>query len=210
MALVDQNALSAQDAFQTRVLMALLNYVQATVMAETANEVQSVAITSGTPASGAFILSGGPLLTAQVTVAFNDTAGSLQAKIQAALDNGQTCQCLGGPLPGSAIGVTFTGNLGDSPQNLMATSGSTLNAGTPGCTRTTAGVAAVRHANRLNQAARILESPEKYKVRFAQMVTTDSTVMSDYTGGGSAQTAVTDAHIASAVAAVYNAFLGSI
>lgn len=209
MALVDQNTLSAQDAFQVRVMMALLNYSQGTVLAETASEVQSVAITSGTPASGAFILSAGPLGTNQVTVVFNETAASLQAKIQALLDTGALCQCLGGPLPGTAISVTFLGTLANLPQILMTTSGSTLSAGTAGCTRTTAGVGAQRHAERVNLASRIMESPEKYKVRFAQMVTTDATVMSDYTGGGSLQTAVTDAHIATAVAAVFNSFLGA-
>lgn len=209
MPLVDQNALSASDAFQTRVMMALLNYVQATVLAETTNEVQSVSIGGGTPSSGAFILSGGPLLTNQVTVVFNDNAASVQAKVQSQLQSGEACQCLGGPLPGTPISVTFLGALGDLPQVLMTQSGSTLNAGTPAVTRTTAGVGAPRHKERLIQAGRILESPEKYKVRYAQMVTTDATVMSDYTGGGGNQSSVTDAHIATAVAAVYNSFLGS-
>jgi len=209
MALVDQNTLSAQDAFQVRVMMALLNYVQGTVLAETTNEVQAVSIGGGTPASGAFVLSGGPLLANQVTVAFNDTAPGLQAKITAQLAEGATCQCLGGPLPGTPISATFTGTLADLPQVLMAASGSTLNAGTPAVTRTTAGVGAFRHAERLNLGSRVLESPEKYKVRFAQAVTTDAAVMAAFAGGGNQQAAVTDAHIATAVAAVYNSFLGA-
>lgn len=209
MALVDQNSLSATEAFQVRVMMAVVNYCQGTVLAEATNEVQSVSIGGGTPSSGAFILSAGPLLSNQVTVVFNDTAAGVQAKIQAVLGTGETCICLGGPLPGSPISVTFTGSLAYLPQVLMTQSGSTLNVGTPAVARTTAGVGAFRHSDRLKLAGLILESPEKYKLRFTQMVTTDTTVMSDYTGGGNLQTAVTDAHIATAVGNVYNSFLGA-
>jgi NADPH:quinone reductase-like Zn-dependent oxidoreductase len=208
MALTDQAALAGDATFQGRVLYALLNYVSGTVLAEAASEVQSLAITGGTPASGAFVLSGGPLLS-QVTVVFNETAGSLQAKMLAAMDAGTGCVCLGGPLPGAPVTITFTGSLADSPQGLMATSGSTLSVGAAAVTRTTTGVGALKHADRVNLGSRVIRAPESYRGAFAQMVTTNATVMADYTGGGNAQAAVTDAHIATAVAAVFNAFLGA-
>lgn len=207
MALKDQADLAADATFQTRVLYALLNYVTGTVLAETANEVQSLAVTGGTPVSGNFFVSGGPLL-APINPVFNETAGALRAKILAAVDAGADCVCLGGPLPGTPITITFTGSLADSPQGLMAVGASTLSTGTAAVTRTTAGVGAIKHADRLSLASRILAGPERYRGAFAEMVTTSAAVMTD-AGSPANQANVTDAHIAAAVAAVFNAFLGA-
>lgn len=207
MALLDQDTLAADPVFQKRVLFSLLNYVTGTVLGETTNEVQSLAITGGTPVSGNFFVSGGPLVQT-INPVFNETAGGLQAKIEAALDVGGRAVCTGGPLPGTAIAINFGGTLGNSPQGLMAVGASTLSAGTAAVTRTAAGVAAVRNAERRQLAARVIAGPPAFAGPFVQMVTTNATVMSAYTGGSNQQTAVSDAQINAAVAAVFNAFLG--
>lgn len=208
MALKDQDDLASDSIFQKRVLFSLLNYIANTVLAETTSEVQTVGITAGTPTAGAFVLSGGPLVN-QVTIVFNESAGTLQPKLEAAMDPGAVAVCLGGPLPGTPISVTFQGNLADKPQGTMAASGSTMTpAGTPGVTRTTPGVAAPKNKERKALGLQVIRSPESYRGSFVQMVTTNAAVMSA-AGSPANQTNVSDAQINAAVAAVYNAFLGA-
>jgi hypothetical protein len=91
----------------------------------------------------------------------------------------------------------------------MAVGSSTLApAGTAAVTRTTAGVGAMRHAERLSLASRVLAAPESYRGPFVQMVTTNAAVMTA-AGSPAVQANVTDGQINTAVAAVFNAFLGA-
>ncbi len=79
------------------------------------NSVQSVAIT-GTPAGGTFILT--PNGTATGTIAYNAAYSAVQSAIDSAIGAGKTL-CAGGPLPGTAVSVTFIGSLAGQAIPLM-------------------------------------------------------------------------------------------
>jgi hypothetical protein len=82
-----------------------------------ANEVQSLTI-SGTPTGGTFTLTFGGQTT--TPIAFNATAAAVQTALAALSSIGSgNITCSGGPLPGSAITVTFNGLLANQPQSLM-------------------------------------------------------------------------------------------
>lgn len=84
------------------------------------NEVQSVSIT-GSPAGGTFTLSFRGRTTA--TIAYNATAAAVQSALELLDTIGPgNVTCTGGPLPGSAVTVTFRGSLGgvDVPQMTTA------------------------------------------------------------------------------------------
>jgi hypothetical protein len=208
MALKDQYDLSSSVAFQQRVQASLVSYCLNTINAEVTNDQQTVTVT-GSPTGGSFALSGGPL-TSSITPVWNDTAQTLAAKIAVALAAGASVVCTGGPFPGTGIVCTWTGALGNSPQNVVALGTNLLTGGSsPSVTiaHTTVGVAAVNHAARAAFSSKVLFSPAAYGVLMACSVATDTTVQSDYTGGGSNQASVTDAHINAAVAAQVNSFI---
>lgn len=85
------------------------------------NEVQSVTITGG-PTGGTFTLTFNAQTTA--AIAFDATAAAVQSALQALSSVGAgNVTTSGGPLPGTAVSVTFVGALGlqDVPQ-MTATS----------------------------------------------------------------------------------------
>jgi hypothetical protein len=210
MALIDEFNLSADAVFQHRVLQAFLSYALQTVAAEVTNDQQTIAITGG-PTGGSFTLGGGPL-TGAVAPAWNVTAQGLASALAAQLAAGNTCVCTGGPLPGTGILVTWTGGLAFSPQNILTLNANNLTGGSSPnvtITHTTIGVAAVNHTLRATLAKQLLASPSSY-LYLAANIATDATVIADYTGGGSVQSAVTDAHINAAVASQFNAIAGAI
>jgi hypothetical protein len=103
----------------------------------TGNEVQSVTIT-GTPTGGTFTLT----YSGQTTsgIAYNATAATVQAALEA-LSNIAVgdVSVTGGPGPGTAFIVEFTGTLGNTNVAAMTASGASLTGGsTPGVTIATA------------------------------------------------------------------------
>jgi hypothetical protein len=91
------------------------------------NDVQTVTIT-GSPTGGSVSLGSGPLQNS-VSLAYNYTAAQVQTSVQAQLAAGATCTVTGGPLPGTAVAIQFTGNLAAKPQTVMSIS-NTLTGGT--------------------------------------------------------------------------------
>ncbi|SRR5579884_735727 len=93
------------------------------------DEIQSISI-SGGPTGGTFTLTFGGQTTS--TIAYNASAATVQAALNALSSigaNGVTCS--GGPLPGTAITVEFTGSgLKDSNQALITANSSGLTGGT--------------------------------------------------------------------------------
>ena len=198
--------LSTEVAFQQRVQAALVTYCLSTVNQEVTNDQQTVTVT-GSPTGGSFVLSGGPLLSA-ITPVWNDTAQGLAAKIAVQLAAGAAVVCTGGPFPGSGVLCTWTGNLANSSQNVLALGTNLLTGGVaPSVTisHTTVGVAAVNHSDRAALASKVLLSPSSYGVLFTAAVATDATVQADYVTNH-LSTDVTDTHINSAVASFYNFF----
>ena len=57
------------------------------------------------------------------------------------------------------------------------------------------------------KATAILQNLSGYVQQYVWTIAADTTVQSDFTGGGSVQTAVTDAHIATAVASIFNPYI---
>lgn len=114
----------------------------AMVTSASASEVQSLS-TTGTPTTASFQL----VFNGQVTstVLSNPTAAQVQAALQALPNIGAgNVVCTGGPLPGSAITITFTGQLANLPQPIITITNATFVGGTSptvGVTRTTLGVA---------------------------------------------------------------------
>ena len=107
-----------------------------------ANEVQTVTIT-GTPTGGVFTLTYEGETTDDI--AFNATAAAVQSALEA-LSNIEVGDvvCAGGPLPGSAVTVTFQGTLGGRDITLMTADDSGLTGGTSpavAVTETTPGAA---------------------------------------------------------------------
>lgn len=101
-------------------------------------EVQSLICTGAS--SGAFLLSldGGD----SDGIVYNSTAANCQTRLAANANIGVgNVTCSGGPLPNTAITITFAGNRGFGPQGLLtlAPISNTVVGGTPVVTRTTAG-----------------------------------------------------------------------
>lgn len=95
-----------------------------------ANAVQTVTIT-GTPTGGTFTLTYAGQTTAPI--AFNASAAVVLNAL-VALPNIATAVNVatgGGALPGSAVTVTFQGELGNQPQPVMTANGAGLTGGTP-------------------------------------------------------------------------------
>lgn len=207
MALLDQATLGNDSIFQSRVRASLVGYVQNTVLAEASNDQQTLTMT-GSPTGGSFTLANGPL-NAAVAPAWNDSAQQVQARLKAALTDGDDVICTGGPFPGSVVTVIWVGNLSYAPQPKLSLSANGLTGGSSPTVAIgqSAGVAVFNHAARVLLGKQILQTINDYVPRFASMVATDGTVQADYTGGGNNQSAVTDAHINSAVALAYALFL---
>ena len=92
-----------------------------------AAEVQTLTIT-GTPTGGSFPLSFG---NSCISSPYNTNASSLQTLIQGMASIGAgNLNCSGGPLPGTAITMTFAGALNSGQQPIMATSAASLTGGT--------------------------------------------------------------------------------
>lgn len=103
------------------------------------NEVQSLAVT-GTPTGGSFTVT---YLGTPVTVAYNSSAAALQTSLEGVFGAGNVT-AIGGPLPGDAITITFTGSYGAQNVALPTVSSSGLTGGTDpaaAVTTTTAGEA---------------------------------------------------------------------
>ena len=106
-----------------------------------ANEVQSVSI-SGSPTGGTFTLTFEGQTTAGI--AYNATAAAVQSALEA-LSNIAVgdVSCTVGPLPGTAVTVTFTGDLGLSNRTEMTANSAGLTGGsspTASVTTTTGGI----------------------------------------------------------------------
>jgi hypothetical protein len=104
--------------------------------------VQTLSVT-GTPTGGGFALSFGGQTTGSIP--FNATAAAVQTALTALGGIGAgNVVCAGGPLPGTAVTITFAGSLAVGPQPLIAVAANTLTGGTtpaPAIANTTAGVA---------------------------------------------------------------------
>jgi len=92
------------------------------------NEVQTITIT-GTPTGGTFTLTYDGQTTA--AIAYNAAAAAVQSALEALsnIDSGDVA-CAGGPLPGSAVTVTFQNSLGGQNVDLLTANGAALTGGT--------------------------------------------------------------------------------
>jgi hypothetical protein len=104
------------------------------------NETQRIAI-SGSPTGGSFTCTFSGQTTA--SIAYSATAAEVQAALEllSNIDVGEVA-CAGGPLPGTAITVTFQNGLGGTNQPQMTTTDALTGGSTPASavTTTTAGV----------------------------------------------------------------------
>lgn len=102
--------------------------------AASSNEQQTVAI-SGAPTGGSFTLSYGGQTTA--AIAYNATASQVISALEALSSAGAgNVTGTGGPLPGTAVVVTFTSRLGSADVALMTASSSLTGGTTPAVTVT--------------------------------------------------------------------------
>jgi hypothetical protein len=91
------------------------------------NEVQAVTVT-GTPTGGTYTLTYSAQETANIP--YNATASQVQAALEALSNIGVgDVVCSGGPHPGTAINVTFTGALGAQDITQMTADGTSLTGG---------------------------------------------------------------------------------
>ena len=96
------------------------------------NEIQDLSIESGTPTTGTFKLTFDDNSTTQTTGAlqWNSTAADITTALDG-LSNIDSVTCTGGPLPGTAIRIEWTGDAVDKTDyDLMTVSDSTLDVGT--------------------------------------------------------------------------------
>lgn len=131
-----RNATSRGYKVDANLLLALALPV-ALITATSVNAVVTFSITSGSPTSGEtqYTWYGKTL-----RVAWNETAATLNTKLREILGVGNYAVS-GGALPGTALTVTLTGNLaGLSVQSPAQVGSTTLSAGTPSATVTTAAV----------------------------------------------------------------------
>jgi hypothetical protein len=144
---------------------------------------------------------------ATASIPFNATAADVEAIIEAIIGSGN-CVCTGGPLPGTGVLVTFCGTLAGTPQRLLTLPTNALTGGgSPTIVHTTPGVSFPNHTKRFALSTRMTQTPPSAQQYL--MVATDSAVLTDYGAGGvNGQAAITDAHIANAVFANWNAFAG--
>lgn len=122
------------------------------------NEVQSIAI-SGSPTGGTFTLTYDGQTTG--AIAYNASAAAVQAALEAIsnIDSGDVA-CSGGPLPGTAVTVTFQNKLGGKNVSLLTANSSGLTGGsTPTVTPSTT-TAGVRGTYRTAQNGAILAAKD--------------------------------------------------
>ena len=96
------------------------------------NEIQDLSIESGTPTTGTFKLAFDDGSSSQTTGAlqWNSTAADIKTALDG-LSNIDSVTCTGGPLPGTAIRIEWTGDDVDKTDyDLMTVSDDTLDAGT--------------------------------------------------------------------------------
>jgi hypothetical protein len=92
------------------------------------NEVQTLTIT-GTPTAGTFKLAFKSVISANI--AYNATAAAVQAALEALSTIGSgNVLCAGGPLPTTAVTITFQGLLAGSNQPLITVSSAAFTGGT--------------------------------------------------------------------------------
>jgi hypothetical protein len=209
MGLADTYNLAQNAGFIQRVLAAIV-HAALNVATEIANEVQALQIT-GNPTGGTFTLT----LNGQTTapLAFNATAGQVQAALQALSGVGSNnVVCAGGPLP-NQVAITFAGTLGGCPQNLLSHADSLTGGSAPVAvvSRTTTGVAVPAHSQRQALASRILNNPLGYAQLMAPGVADSATVQADFPGPSYAQsggvtTAQADADIQNQINAIFAAY----
>jgi hypothetical protein len=93
-----------------------------------ANDAQTLSI-SGSPTGGSFTLAFGAQTTAAIP--FNATAAQVQTALAALSNIGAgNVACAGGPLPGTAVTVTFQGTLGFAAQAVITVPANNLTGGT--------------------------------------------------------------------------------
>jgi hypothetical protein len=148
--------------------------------------------------------------TPAVVVPWNCTAAQLQTILStnvASIGSGNVV-CTGGPLPGTAITITFIGTLGGQPLNLMTISANSLTpSGTPAVARTTAGSAVYNDESRTMLASSVIKGQVNIQP-YVLSVASDSTVQSQYLSVGPPmnQINVQDAAIVAAVQNQWNAW----
>lgn len=109
--------------------------LQAQTMGGVTSEVQSVAIT-GTPTGGTFTLTFAGYTTAAIQ--YNASAAAVQAALEALPNIGtDNVTCTGGPLPGTAVAVTFKGYLAGADVAQMTATASLTGGTTPAVTVST-------------------------------------------------------------------------
>lgn len=180
MALIDTYLLSIDPVFRQRVQAAFVHAAVA-VSTEVTNEVQTLSITGG-PTGGTFTLTFAGQTTA--TIAFNATAATVQAALATLSSTASgTIVCTGGPLPGTAVVVTFSGGLGNQALNLITIGTNSLTGGsspTPSVARTTAGVSFVNHSQRQSFASDVLRSNNITISQLSIATADNSTVQADF------------------------------
>lgn len=103
--------------------------------ATTGSETQTVTVT-GTPTGGTFTLTFSGQTTA--SIAYNAAASAVQSALEALSNIGTgNVACAGGPLPGSAVTVTFTGELASTNVAQMTATGSFTGGTSPAVAVTT-------------------------------------------------------------------------
>lgn len=111
------------------------------------NEGQSLSI-SGSPTGGFFTLTFGSDTT--VDIPYNASAATVQAALEGLASIGEdNVTCTGGPLPGTAVTVTFTGSLASAAQSLITHTDSLTGGTAPAAsvTETTGGATGNKNIN---------------------------------------------------------------
>jgi hypothetical protein len=110
-----------------------VTYAAGQVLAEAANvatrnEVQTLTVT-GTPTGGTLAVTV-PNRGTTTPLAHNSTAAQVQAALEALIGAGNVA-CTGGPLPGTAVVITFTGEYGNRDVQLLTVAASLTGGTTP-------------------------------------------------------------------------------
>lgn len=151
--------------------------------------------------------------TPVASIPWNASAADVQAILSAlpTIGVGQVI-CSGGPLPGTAVDVTFIGNFSSSPQRLITLGTNALTGGsgpTATFSRITPGTNLALKANRSAFASNVLASLDTYVQLMGIGVADDSNVAAFYPGPSfqfSGNDANCDTAINNRVAAVWNAY----
>lgn len=135
--------------------------VAATCTGSAHNEVQELIITGGTPESGKFSLNYAGQDTGN-TLDYNATAAEVDTALEALSNIGAgDVACAFGPMPGTAITITFTGALAGTDVALITGGAGTLDAGSPSISESTKGSPADTHTRAASTASK---GPNDYGV----------------------------------------------